>query len=114
MIETLKSGNKIMPYVKQNGEYIYAPNYRNNFPDIHDWMLLADFNCDGKNDIYTYSAGGMAIYENTSNSSLSLSVILYWCISFRCSLKKSKYLPTVSLHVSRLFFSGNHLEYLER
>ena len=26
---------------------------------------MDDYNCDGKNDIYTYSTGGMAIYENT-------------------------------------------------
>ena len=61
-----KSGNKIIPYLNNNGNYIYAPTYRNNFPNIHDWMLMADYNCDGKNDIYTYSSGGMAIYENTS------------------------------------------------
>jgi len=71
-----KSGNKISPFINDNGNYIYAPEYRNNFPDtIHDWMLLADYNCDGKNDIYTYSSGGMAIYENTSNSSLSFSLV---------------------------------------
>ena len=69
-----KSGNKVSPFINDNGNYIYAPKYRNNFPKVHDWMLLADYNCDGKNDIYTYSSAGMAIYENTSTTSLSFSL----------------------------------------
>ncbi len=70
-----KSGNKISPFINDNGNYIYAPKYRDNFPKAHDWMLLADYNCDGKNDIYTYSSGGMAIYKNTSINNLSFSLV---------------------------------------
>jgi len=70
-----KSGNKISPFINDNGNYIYAPKYRSAFPKAHDWMLLADYNCDGKNDIYTYSSGGMAIYENTSTTNLSFNLI---------------------------------------
>jgi hypothetical protein len=70
-----KSGNKISPFINDNGNYIYSPKYRNNFPKVHDWMLLADYNCDGKNDIYTYSSGGVAIYKNTSVNNLSFSLI---------------------------------------
>jgi hypothetical protein len=70
-----KSGNKISPFINDNGNYIYTPKYRDNFPKVHDWMLLADYNCDGKNDIYTYSSGGMAIYKNTSINNLSFSLV---------------------------------------
>ena len=70
-----KSGNKISPFINDNGNYIYTPKYRSAFPKAHDWMLLADYNCDGKNDIYTYSSGGMAIYENTSSTNLSFSLV---------------------------------------
>ena len=69
-----KSGDKIIPYLNRNGDFIFAPKYRLSFPKLHDWVILADYNCDGKNDIYTYSTGGMAIYENTSNSSLSFNL----------------------------------------
>ena len=51
-----KSGNKIIPYLNNNGNYIYAPAYRNNFPNIHDWMLVADYNCDGKNDTFHFGS----------------------------------------------------------
>ena len=70
-----KSGNKISPFINNNGNYIYAPKYRSAFPKVHDWMLLADYNCDGKNDIYTYSSAGMAIYENTSSNNLSFTLV---------------------------------------
>lgn len=63
-----RSGNKLNPYINNNGNYIYAPKYRNNFPKIHDWILMRDYNLDGKNDIFTYSSGGMAVYLNTSNN----------------------------------------------
>ena len=63
-----RSGNKLNPYINDNGNYIYAPKYRNNFPKIHDWILLRDYNLDGKNDIFTYSSGGMAVYLNTSDN----------------------------------------------
>ena len=69
-----KAGNKIIPFINDNGNYVYSPTYRNLFPEIHDWIILADYNCDGKNDIYTYSSGGIAIYENTSNSFLNFTL----------------------------------------
>ena len=66
-----KSGNKLLPFIIDNNNYIYTPNYRDNFPKIHDWVLLEDYNCDGKNDIFTYSSAGMAVYKNTSINELS-------------------------------------------
>ncbi len=66
-----KSGNKLNPFINDNGNFLYAPKYRANFPDLHDWAIFIDYNCDGKNDIFTYSSGGMAVYKNTSIASLS-------------------------------------------
>tara|TARA_B100002052_G_scaffold254331_1_gene243867 strand:+ start:18008 stop:20185 length:2178 start_codon:yes stop_codon:yes gene_type:complete len=77
-----KSGNKLNPYINDNGNYIYAPQYRNDFPTIHDWILMRDYNCDGKNDIFTYSSGGMAVFLNTSNNmSLEFSEITQLLLS---------------------------------
>lgn len=69
-----RTGNKLSPYLYKNGEYIFAPEYRTHFPKLHDWVLLEDYNCDGKKDIYTYSTGGFAIYKNTSINSLSFNL----------------------------------------
>ena len=35
-------------------------------PMLHDWALLRDYNCDGKEDIFTYSSAGFSVYMNTS------------------------------------------------
>ncbi|MBK7389494.1 MAG: hypothetical protein IPI23_10650 [Bacteroidetes bacterium] len=47
-------------------DYVYAPEYAKKFPvSMHDWVLLKDFDCDGKEDIFTYSySGGMTVYRN--------------------------------------------------
>lgn len=72
-----KAGNKIITYLG-NGtpdavDFNLAPRYRSMFINqhselrgLHDWVLLKDFNCDGKADIFTYSSGGMAVYRNDS------------------------------------------------
>ena len=70
-----KSGDKLSPFINNNGNFIYAPEYRNNFPAMHDWAILTDYNCDGKNDIFSYSSAGMAVYLNTSTTSLSFSIV---------------------------------------
>ena len=92
-----KSGNKISPFINDNGNYIYAPKYRSAFPKAHDWMLLADYNCDGKNDIYTYSAGGMAIYENTATTNLSFSLVTSLVLSNYGSNSLNIYISQVDI-----------------
>jgi len=92
-----KSGNKIIPFVNENGNYIYVPKYRVNFPKAHDWMLLADYNCDGKNDIYTYSSGGVAIYENTSTTNLSFSLVTSLVLSDYGSNNLNIYISPVDI-----------------
>lgn len=69
-----RSGNRISTWIN-NGtpntvDYTYAPQYIASFPPLHDWALLADYNCDGKEDIFAYSdvAGGFKVYKNTSTA----------------------------------------------
>jgi hypothetical protein len=71
-----KSGDKLITFLMDaNGQLTLAPNYRqmftnqhNNRGRLHDWVLLRDFNCDGKTDIFTYSNGGFAVYRNDGNN----------------------------------------------
>jgi len=60
-------------------DYHFAPEYIEKFPPgLHDWVLLVDFNCDGKEDIFTYSySGGMAVYRNNYSPGSGLSFSLY-------------------------------------
>ena len=70
-----KSGNKLSPFINLNGNFIYAPKYRKKFPTIIEWMLLTDYNCDGKNDIFSYGGGGISVYLNTSDTELEFTLI---------------------------------------
>ena len=76
-----KAGNKLSPFINSNGNFIYAPSYRDSFPSMHDWAILADYNCDGKSDIFTYSSGGIAVYLNTSDTVLSFNLITKFILS---------------------------------
>lgn len=73
-----RTGNTVITFINSgtanNVDYVHAPQYRDLFPaDLHDWVLLVDYNCDGKEDIFTHSAGGFAIYLNTSQVGSGLS-----------------------------------------
>ena len=71
-----RTGNKLSPFLNVNGQYIFAPEYRSAFSNhLHDWVIFADYNCDGKEDIFTYSSGGIAVLENNSTSTLSFNMV---------------------------------------
>lgn len=84
-----RSGNKISTFINQaipsTIAYTYAPEYKDSFPKLHDWVLFRDYNCDGKMDIFTYSTGGAAVYKNISQTTLSFELVT--------NLVYSDYLP---------------------
>lgn len=61
----------VKPFFNQGNEnqinYQYAPYYRYFFPRMSHWMLLRDYNCDGREDIFTSVPAGVAIYRNDSD-----------------------------------------------
>jgi len=72
-------GNRIIPF-KNNGVpglagYSWQPEYVNLFPDLHDWVIFADYNRDGKQDIFTYSLGGIRVFMNISDSVLEFKPV---------------------------------------
>ncbi|MFK7808731.1 MAG: T9SS type A sorting domain-containing protein [Saprospiraceae bacterium] len=48
-------------------DYDNAPKYARNFPDLHHWVLLRDFDGDGAMDIFSYSdatgVDGVLVYK---------------------------------------------------
>ncbi len=44
----------------------YAPDYERRFPAMTNWMLLADYDNDGRNDLFTFYPGGVLVYQNTT------------------------------------------------
>ncbi len=67
-----REGNRWIPFlrVQQGGAtvYKYAPQYIEYLPEIQAWMVIADYNCDGKNDIFHHVNLGIGVMENTSSN----------------------------------------------
>jgi hypothetical protein len=66
-----RSCNRVLTFIHDGGttaSYTYDPTYEENFPKLQDWALLADYDCDGKKDIFTYTIGGAKVFRNTGNS----------------------------------------------
>lgn len=62
-----RMANKPIAFLRQDHQYVYAPEYETLFPtDVLNWILLRDFNCDGKKDIFTGDIFGMKVYKNTT------------------------------------------------
>lgn len=101
-----RAGNKISTFIN-NGtsgtiDYTFAPEYRSQFVNqhddrgtMHDWILLRDYDMDGKKDIFTYSNGATAVYRNTTTTEDSISFELM------TSFMKSFYNPNyLALYIS--------------
>jgi hypothetical protein len=83
-------GDRIMTFLNSgipgSIDYDYAPEFISKFPDLNDWAILADYNLDGKADIFTKSVGlpGIIVYRNTSLTELSFTLEVYpYLLSFQ-------------------------------
>ena len=65
-------GDRILCFLNANDgigtEFDYSLEYSNVFPELKKWALLIDFNCDGKEDIFTYNDSYVKVYKNTSQA----------------------------------------------
>lgn len=69
-----RSTNSIHPFLfvgtPGNPQYKYAPEYIKYFPGLRNWVLLRDYNCDGKKDIFANTPGGIQVFKNVSDDTL--------------------------------------------
>lgn len=78
-----RHGDRILTFI--NGgttnevDYSYTPEYIESFPELFDWVILADYNFDGKMDIFTYAKilPGMIVYKNISDTELAFELEVY-------------------------------------
>ena len=69
-----RSSNRLNPFIKTGDSYQYVPDYAYFFPaDVNGWVVFRDFNCDGKNDLFTDTLFGIKVYLNSSTGTDSLS-----------------------------------------
>lgn len=97
-----RSGDRLATFINSGDpnkvSYIHDPDYIQFFPDMNSWVLLRDYDCDGKIDIFTYFSGGMRVYRNTSSGVLSFTLT--------DSLVESNYQPDTTPNYIPLFVSS--------
>jgi hypothetical protein len=75
-----RTGNKTLTFlhsgVSDVADFQYAPDYEAQFPNMTNWALLVDYNCDGLPDIFTNSPGGIRIFKNTSSILTGISFVM--------------------------------------
>ena len=78
-----RHGNRLSCFLNQGGAgeifYAYAPEYAWFFPKLTDWAIFADYDGDGREDIFTYSKGwaGMKVYRNVSTEQIEFELVVY-------------------------------------
>ncbi len=65
-----RKSNRPLTFI-QNGsngqiDFEYKPQYESKFPDMSEWALLADYDGDGKKDIFTSTQWGVSVFKNTT------------------------------------------------
>ena len=65
-----RMANKVVTFIASENQYISAPEYQQIFPEgIYNWVLLRDYNCDGRKDIFTGDVLGIKVYRNITDAS---------------------------------------------
>lgn len=69
-----RHGDRLLCFLNKGSEgeirYEYTSAYDEVFPKLNAWAVFADYDGDGKEDIFTYSKGwaGIKVYRNTSTA----------------------------------------------
>lgn len=62
-----RMAERVMVFIKTADSYRHAPHYEIFFPDdIVNWMLLRDYNGDGKKDLFTGDVLGIKVFKNVT------------------------------------------------
>jgi hypothetical protein len=78
-----RTGDKVYTFL--NGgtintvDYIYAPEFENNFPFLENWVLLVDYNCDNVQDIFTFTnnpATGIRVFSGFFDMNNTIQFVL--------------------------------------
>jgi len=120
-------GNRILPFLNEGSageiKYSYHPEYSSLFPDLQEWVIFADYNCDGKQDIFTYLNGGVRVFKNISDTSLKFQLVTDQLTSYYYTGKVGIFLTNVDypaiadidddgdLDFLTFFGLGSYLEY---
>ena len=77
-----RHGNRLSFFLNRGMEdeinYVFDPSYAKFFPKLTAWVIFADYDGDGREDIFTYSQGwaGMKVYRNISTEQIEFELIV--------------------------------------
>lgn len=75
-----RQGNRVLCFLNKGGvgeiDYQYDATFASCFPKLTDWAVFADYDGDGREDIFTYSKGwaGIKVYRNVSDGKLAFEL----------------------------------------
>ena len=78
-----RQGNRLSCFLNKGGRgeinYVYAPSYVRFFPRMTDWVVFADYDGDGREDLFTFSKGwaGMKVYRNVTDEEVGFELVAY-------------------------------------
>lgn len=61
-----RMANKVITFLRKENQYVFSPEYESLFPELSNWLLLRDFDCDGRKDIFTGNVLGIKVYRNVT------------------------------------------------
>ncbi len=77
-----RAGDKIITFINKGTpnvvDYVHAPEYQALFPKLKYWAVLVDYDCDGKEDLFTAATAmnnAMAVYKNISVTTVNFSLV---------------------------------------
>ncbi|WP_346821115.1 FG-GAP-like repeat-containing protein [Rapidithrix thailandica] len=63
-----RTTSKFSTFLQKDKTYRYTPEYEVFFPVVDAWMILADFDGDGKKDLFVPINNGVKVFKNVSPS----------------------------------------------
>lgn len=78
-------------------KYKYQPQLTSKFPHIYNWALMADYNADGRSDLFVSVTGGIQVWKNVGNSTTGLQFQMIY------SIINSDYNPGGSPSISNIY-----------
>ena len=62
-----RSSTQVQVFAQTAEGWVWLPEERFRFPaDITNWLLLVDYNGDGRKDLFTYTPAGIRVFKNTA------------------------------------------------
>ena len=60
-----REGSRWLPFQRINGQWRYRPLWAAHFPAVNNWVVFADYSCDGIPDLFCSVVNGVGVYESS-------------------------------------------------